>query len=1540
MCIPQVNIGAKITDYRLGGDKEEEKMDEQLGVPVVFEEEEEEEEDNIDEIKDEYSDDDRDEEDKLETARDHALVSKSLDNDMDDEEEADKDDLDVHVIDAFWLQRELNTFYSDAIKSQKFADDVFSLLSSQDSDGAVENRLVQLLDYDKFSFVKILLKNRLKIVYCTRLKQAKDEAAIKAIQEEMANNDKARPILDALQNKTSFKERTAEADKRLMKAARREARNLAGTSGIEETEGRDEELAAFWKARPKAIIDLEAIKFDSGSHFMSNLDCKLPKNSELINKKGYKEVHIPPLKPMAPGKNEKLIKIADLPEWSHKAFNGMTMLNRVQSKVYECGFKSAENMLICAPTGAGKTNVAMLTMLREIGLHRNSDGKINTAAFKIVYVAPMKSLVQEMVLNFGKRLAPFNVKVRELSGDQQLTKAQIADTQVIVTTPEKWDIITRKSGERTYTQLVRLIIIDEIHLLHDSRGPVLESIVARTIRQVEATQELIRLVGLSATLPNYEDVAMFLRVKPDKGLFFFDNSFRPCPLQQQYVGITQKKAFKRHDMINQITYEKVMEQAGQNQILVFVHSRKETAMTATALKDMAIENEELGKFLKEDSGRRELLQEEAESVKSSDLKELLPYGFGIHHAGMTRADRTLVEELFSDNHIQVLVCTATLAWGVNLPAHTVIIKGTQVYNPEQGCWTELSALDVMQMLGRSGRPQYDTNGEGIIITSHKELHYYLSLLNEQLPIESQYISKLADNLNAEIVLGTISNVKEAVEWIGYLYLYVRMLRRPTLYGVSAEEIAADPTLEQRRIDLIHTAASILDKGGLIKYDRKSGTFATQDLGRVASHYYITHNSMTAFNEYLKPNMSDVELFRVFSLSSEFKYMSVREEEKLELSKLLDKVPIPVKESIEEASAKVNVLLQAYISRLGLEGFALISDMVYITQSAGRIMRALFEIVLKRGWASAAVKCLNLCKMISKRMWGAQSPLRQFKGIPGDIIKRIEGKDFAWERFYDLEAHAIGELIRFPRMGRKIHKSVHHLPRLELQGHVQPITRTTLRVELVLTPDFQFDPKVHGLSEPFWILVEDVDGETILHHEFFLLKQAFSQEEHSINFTIPIFDPMPPQYFVRVVSDRWLGSEVVLPISFRHLFLPEKYPAPTELLDLQPLKITDLTNEKFIKYYAGRFDFFNPIQTQCFNTAYKRDDSFLVAAPTGSGKTVLAELAIMRMLTTQKGGRCVYIAPMQAIAQERYNDWQARFGKLGVKVTMLIGETSADLRLLADSQLVISTPKNWDVLSRRWKTRKNVQNVKLFIVDEMHLIGGDIGPTLEVIISRMRYISSQTENPLRIAALSTSVANARDLGEWCGCKSHSIFSFHPNVRPVPLEIRIQGFDITHFASRQLAMMKPCFNAIKNHSVDKPVLIFVPSREQARRVAADLMTYSAMGADENPLRFLHVEPEDLAPHLAHVSNSSLKETLNNGIGFYHQGMSNKEKAVVEKLYSSGAVQVCVVEHSLCWGLTLTSHLVCCCLHLPFCCAFLYAWASTGWVFSITSSAPVSC
>lgn len=494
---------------------------------------------------------------------------------------------------------------------------------------------------------------------------------------------------------------------------------------------------------------------------------------------------------------------------------------------------------------------------------------------------------------------------------------------------------------------------------------------------------------------------------------------------------------------------------------------------------------------------------------------------------------------------------------------------------------------------------------GILITNHSELQYYLSLLNQQLPIESQMVTKLPDMLNAEVVLGTIQNVRDAVTWLGYTYLYIRMLRNPSLYGISHDKMSDDPLLELHRADLVHSAAMGLDRSGLMKYDRKSGNFQATELGRIASHYYCTHDTISTYNQLLKRTLSEIDLFRVFSLSSEFKNINVRDEEKLELQKLMERVPIPIKESMEEPSAKVNVLLQAYISQLKLEGFALMSDMIYVTQSAARLMRAIYEIVLYRGWAQLADKCLALCKMISHRMWQSMSPLRQFRKMPLEIVKKIEKKFFPWERFYDLGPNEIGELIRVPKLGKTIHKYVHQFPKLELSTHIQPITRSTLRVELTITPDFIWDEKVHGASQAFWILVEDVDSEIILHHEFFLLKVStcisshfvtqptnrstfqqakYAKDDHLIKFFVPVFEPLSPHYFLRVVSDQWIGAETQLPVSFRHLILPEKNLPPTELLDLQPLPITALRNDVFESLYVDKFPQFNPIQTQVCSLA--------------------------------------------------------------------------------------------------------------------------------------------------------------------------------------------------------------------------------------------------------------------------------------------------------------------------------------------------------------------
>jgi activating signal cointegrator complex subunit 3 len=276
------------------------------------------------------------------------------------------------------------------------------------------------------------------------------------------------------------------------------------------------------------------------------------------------------------------------------------------------------------------------------------------------------------------------MKVNELTGDMQLTRKQLEQTQMIVTTPEKWDVITRKS-ESTVGKLVKLLIFDEVHLLADGRGPVIEVLVARTLRRVEASQSMVRIVGLSATLPNYKDVGDFLRCNPETGVFYADDSFRPVPLEMSFVGVVEKNRWKQAQMFDEICFEKLLRSVRQgNQAMIFVHGRNLTVRTAKTMIELAAAEGLQDVFLPA-PGDRSAQQLLAKAAKNGGvLSELLPAGFGCHHAGMLRRDRGLVEKLFACGAIRCIVCTATLAWGVNLPAHTVIIKGTTVYNADAG----------------------------------------------------------------------------------------------------------------------------------------------------------------------------------------------------------------------------------------------------------------------------------------------------------------------------------------------------------------------------------------------------------------------------------------------------------------------------------------------------------------------------------------------------------------------------------------------------------------------------------------------------------------------------------------------------------------------------------------------------------------------------------------------------------------------------------------------------------------------------------------
>lgn len=171
-------------------------------------------------------------------------------------------------------------------------------------------------------------------------------------------------------------------------------------------------------------------------------------------------------------------------------------------------------------------------------------------------------------------------------------------------------------------------------------------------------------------------------------------------------------------------------------------------------------------------------------MRDNNLKKVSSYCVAFHHAGMVRSDRDIVEKMFRNGDVKVLVATATLAWGVNLPAYAVIIKGTDIYDPNQTDSRDVSILDVQQMFGRAGRPQYDSSGEATLMTDHSKVNYYIGALTNSSPIDSRFLKFIKESLNAEIVSGTVTSEDEAFDWLKYTFLAVRLKRCPEIYGCA------------------------------------------------------------------------------------------------------------------------------------------------------------------------------------------------------------------------------------------------------------------------------------------------------------------------------------------------------------------------------------------------------------------------------------------------------------------------------------------------------------------------------------------------------------------------------------------------------------------------------------------------------------------------------------------------------------------------------------------------------------------------------------
>ena len=336
-----VNLGKKISDWSTDdkNSKDDEEIDATYGVNVEFEESDEDEGGDDDEIRDNEDDDASEGE---EAKMDYTIQEKNATKGANDDFSRPSKGLQPHNIDAFWLQRNLSKVYAEATDAKSKAQEVLDILQKASDDREVENQLVQLLGFDQFSLIKTLTTHRQMILYCTLLASSQSASEKTKIEEKMKNDPELVWILQAL-SETDRNEATQGDRDRRVSSGKRRGGDDADQEAMETENGTS-------NTNPQHVVNLEDLAFTQGSHFMANKSCRLPDGSYRLQKKGYEEVHVPALKPSTLDPGEILVPISNLPKYAQPAFEGLTVLNRIQSRMVKAALEGDENILLCAPT--------------------------------------------------------------------------------------------------------------------------------------------------------------------------------------------------------------------------------------------------------------------------------------------------------------------------------------------------------------------------------------------------------------------------------------------------------------------------------------------------------------------------------------------------------------------------------------------------------------------------------------------------------------------------------------------------------------------------------------------------------------------------------------------------------------------------------------------------------------------------------------------------------------------------------------------------------------------------------------------------------------------------------------------------------------------------------------------------------------------------------------------------------------------------------------------------------------------------------------
>jgi len=578
--------------------------------------------------------------------------------------------------------------------------------------------------------------------------------------------------------------------------------------------------------------------------------------------------------------------------------------NRMQSATLPALLDTEDNVVVSAPTASGKTAVAEVAICRTLA-----------AGGTALFLAPLRALTNEKEREW-ERFEELGYSVYVVTGERDLNPRRAERADVLVMTPEKADSATRKHDSRRYEFVtdVDCVVIDEVHLLDsEQRGAVLEVTVSRLRRLCEP-----RVVALSATMPNVEDVAAWLDA-PAEATFQFDDSYRPVPLEADVATYTHgenafadkyRRLYRALDLI-----EPHLRADGQ--ALVFVSSRQDTVRAAEAARD-EIASRDLPMGARGDYD----FHNEAADLDDDTLRQSVLDGVGFHHAGLSTDDKGRVEAWFRENRIGLLFSTSTLAWGVNLPARCVVIRDTKLHDPLEG-EVEMSPLDVLQMLGRAGRPGYDDTGYAWVVCDGSEVDRYRRLLRDGETIDSRLAegrAELAVHLNAEIALGTLGDVEDAMDWLETTFYYARASRGAD-YATGAE-----------LRDRVGATLEWLAEEGFVEVDGLA--VEPTPLGELASDFYLRLETAGRFAALTGTDPDEFEILRAVAGAAEFDSVSARSDE----TDAVDAVLGDRAADLADGPRKVLAILRAAME--GSTPAALQSDAWIIEQNALRLLGAL------------------------------------------------------------------------------------------------------------------------------------------------------------------------------------------------------------------------------------------------------------------------------------------------------------------------------------------------------------------------------------------------------------------------------------------------------------------------------------------------------------------------------------------------------------------------------------------------------------------------